>query len=487
MPTVAKCAKAFPEQHGAAEDGDLTLAVGDLVTVLEQADDGWWRGFVAGRGEGLFPGSFVDILDPAELQALPRPGSAPLIEDVPRPPPAALRFAYDGAGATEGAVLRGLAAAYEGLFRLAPGRVVNGRPAFRHVERGDKWIAFSGSGWMAQDERALGTTKGVLLLKDMHAESPDASRGAWYGPPGWVKMPGLRCLGMSDDEATSWELDSNPWNEGANANETLENLAAQLALDPNVQIARDKEASTAERLAAMDRLQYQQQQAMLQMQKMPQSRAAALLPPSGGGAALPLKGAAGETALAVAGGGRGGEVGGGGGRGGGGRGNGRGGGGSGSGRQRGIIPMAGGVYFVGSAGSSGKPHGGGELLLRDGSVHVGLFEEGAAHGDGVYYDKSGAVHTGRWVSNHRVGTFEVLDPAGGLWDDVYDQWGKRTSRKRVDRADDAPGGSADVCRHCGCKFHPQYNYSCRRQDDEQRGASGGRDEPSCRIERGHEA
>ena len=43
-------------------------------------------------------------------------------------PPAGLRFAYDGAAYHEGAVLTGLAAAYEGLFRLST-REVNGKPA----------------------------------------------------------------------------------------------------------------------------------------------------------------------------------------------------------------------------------------------------------------------------------------------------------------------------------------------------------------------
>ena len=70
-------------------------------------------------------------------------------------PPAAVRFAYDGAGRTECAVLHGLAAAYEGLFRLEKGRLVNGRPCYRHIERRDKWIAFSGSAWMAQGAFSL--------------------------------------------------------------------------------------------------------------------------------------------------------------------------------------------------------------------------------------------------------------------------------------------------------------------------------------------
>mmetsp|Transcript_31770 Transcript_31770/g.83030 ORF Transcript_31770/g.83030 Transcript_31770/m.83030 type:complete len:192 (-) Transcript_31770:889-1464(-) len=157
----------------------------------------------------------------------------------------------------------------------------------------------------------------------------------------------------------------------------------------------------------------------------------------------------------------------------------------------GLVSLRGGVIFVGSADGQKRPHGGGELLLVDGSVHVGLFEHGAAHGEGVYYDCKGSVHCGSWVTNHRVGPFEVLDPAGGSFDDVYDTWGKRTSRKRVTPATKA----AEQCRHCCVRFHYHHNFKCRRHeaawDD---GASlwlccGARahGEPGCNVAGGHEA
>ena len=80
-------------------------------------------------------------------------------------------------------------------------------------------------------------------------------------------------------------------------------------------------------------------------------------------------------------------------------------------------------------------------MLRDGSVHAGHFNEGAAHGEGapaltaaacpprlhrsmctrhlqqapphtgrprtpgVYFDRDGSVHCGSWVTNFRVGDF----------------------------------------------------------------------------------
>ena len=73
---------------------------------------------------------------------------------------------------------------------------------------------------------------------------------------------------MTADEADAWEAAQNPWGEGAvngpavnpwgegaSSHEMLEVLAQQLSLHPDVALARDKGASTADRLAAMDRLQ----------------------------------------------------------------------------------------------------------------------------------------------------------------------------------------------------------------------------------------
>lgn len=42
-----------------AADDELSLAVGDIVTVLEKhlEDDGWWKGELNGR-VGVFPGYF---------------------------------------------------------------------------------------------------------------------------------------------------------------------------------------------------------------------------------------------------------------------------------------------------------------------------------------------------------------------------------------------------------------------------------------------
>ena len=68
----------------AEEANEISLAVGDLVRVTNVADDGWWEGHV-GQRSGLFPGNHVEWAPDLDL------------EEVARPPPAAMRFAYDDA------------------------------------------------------------------------------------------------------------------------------------------------------------------------------------------------------------------------------------------------------------------------------------------------------------------------------------------------------------------------------------------------------
>ena len=365
-------------------------------------------------------------------------------------PPAGMRFAYDGAAYHEGAVLHGLAASYEGLFRLST-REVHGKPAYRHALRRDRWIAFNGSGWMAQNESALGTKQGVLLLKDKRCFTPDASPLSWHSSPGWKPQPGLRVIAMSEQEADLWESQSNPWGEMAQVNEAIEIMDQVLSMDPAARVARDPNASTAERLAAMDQMQQARHGRGQPGQMMGMGR-----------------------------------------RGGGGNG-GRGGGGNGGGRVE--LALAGGVLYLGCVGgpSGNKPHGQGELLLRDGSVHAGGFESGAAHGGGVYYDRSGSVHRGSWVANKRVGSFEVLDPAGQVWEDEYDQAGARTSRKKRSGGGSLPADASCFCKFCGVKFHGLHNYACRRHGGEFDGkrweccGAASLEEPGCRVETAHEA
>jgi len=52
--------------------------------------------------------------------------------------------------------------------------------------RREKWIAFNGRCWMAQAENVLGTTTGVLMLRD-NCETPDRSDAFWRVTPGWTE------------------------------------------------------------------------------------------------------------------------------------------------------------------------------------------------------------------------------------------------------------------------------------------------------------
>ena len=360
--------------------------------------------------------------------------------------PPALRFAYEGARADEHAVLHGLAAAYEGLFRLCTSEV-NGRPVWRHTLKPDKYIAFNGRrpplthmpsrtpsraltrvrmlhgrSWMAQGEQALGTAVGVLMLPDSRAPTPDASDATWKVTPGWQAAAGLRCLAMSEEEASAWESNSNPWAEAAAADAEIGALSSQLR------------------------------------------QMAALVEGAKAGAGLaPLGAPAARDGIGVR-----------------------------PKQQPGddnILRLSEGRLYVGALDGAKRPSGEGALIFSDGSVHAGLFEAGHACGDGAYYASKGSVHLGTWHHSRRVGDFDVVEPSGSRWTERYSAEGKRVGRKRVGDAADAAaaaalaaargatgaGGPAVACAHCGCKFHVAHNYMCRR------------DEPGARLATLHEA
>lgn len=111
----------------------------------------------------------------------------------------------------------------------------------------------------------------------------------------------------------------------------------------------------------------------------------------------------------------------------------------------------------------GRPHGLGDLMLPNGAVHHGVFEAGRACGEGILYEVNGTVTRGRWLDNKRAGAFRTTDPKGGLWNDVYDEEGKRTARKKAAPAESAPR-PALMCRHCGVKFHAAdaASFRCRQ-------------------------
>ena len=70
----------------ADEDGELALAKGDVVTVTDASDAGWWKGTTDDGASGVFPSNYVAPLEraPAKSVRLSRgPSGAP-----PTPPDA---------------------------------------------------------------------------------------------------------------------------------------------------------------------------------------------------------------------------------------------------------------------------------------------------------------------------------------------------------------------------------------------------------------
>lgn len=103
------------------------------------------------------------------------------------------------------------------------------------------------------------------------------------------------------------------------------------------------------------------------------------------------------------------------------------------------------TLYIGEV-ASGQPHGSGDLIFKDGSVHHGTFASGRAEGRGVFYAANGAIFKGKFDKNRRIGTFEVVDPKGKRWSDVYNEEGKRTKRLALAaaRAADAAARAADA-------------------------------------------
>ena len=48
------------------KDDELTFNAGSVIYVLKKNDDGWYEG-VCGGETGLFPGNYVDLVEPGNL------------------------------------------------------------------------------------------------------------------------------------------------------------------------------------------------------------------------------------------------------------------------------------------------------------------------------------------------------------------------------------------------------------------------------------
>ena len=89
--------------YDAAEDNELTLVEGAVISNIEQIDEGWWSGVDEHGQEGLFPASYVELIEgdaeeqeqaPGAPPAPPAPPAAPAAaaepeqeDDIPPPPP----------------------------------------------------------------------------------------------------------------------------------------------------------------------------------------------------------------------------------------------------------------------------------------------------------------------------------------------------------------------------------------------------------------
>lgn len=73
--------------YEAEEDNELTLREGDILTQVDQVDEGWWSATGPDGSVGLFPANYVELLENAatEAAAVPKAPSPP----APVPPPAA--------------------------------------------------------------------------------------------------------------------------------------------------------------------------------------------------------------------------------------------------------------------------------------------------------------------------------------------------------------------------------------------------------------
>jgi hypothetical protein len=64
----------------------MTLLEGEVVTEIDQVDEGWWYGVSEdGKKQGLFPANYVQLIE----QEQEPPAAQPAVHTVPSPAPAA--------------------------------------------------------------------------------------------------------------------------------------------------------------------------------------------------------------------------------------------------------------------------------------------------------------------------------------------------------------------------------------------------------------
>ena len=87
MSQLSKTRRAKVAFSYAADNIDeLSLEPGQIVEVLAEEEEGWWRGKMGGK-EGVFPSNFVEIIEEATEPTKPAVTSQPPPPQQSAPPP----------------------------------------------------------------------------------------------------------------------------------------------------------------------------------------------------------------------------------------------------------------------------------------------------------------------------------------------------------------------------------------------------------------
>lgn len=54
--------KRFSHLFLAADDTEITFDPGDIITNIDQVDEGWWQGLGPDGTYGLFPANYVELI-----------------------------------------------------------------------------------------------------------------------------------------------------------------------------------------------------------------------------------------------------------------------------------------------------------------------------------------------------------------------------------------------------------------------------------------
>ena len=46
-----------------ADDTEITFDPGDIITQIEQVDEGWWIGVAPDGNKGMFPANYVEMME----------------------------------------------------------------------------------------------------------------------------------------------------------------------------------------------------------------------------------------------------------------------------------------------------------------------------------------------------------------------------------------------------------------------------------------